>query len=141
MPTHLVDLKNQAVGDKSICQTFTGTTAGHEGDYVDLQTADGPVFGVLVTGSVTGSGATLTGKLQECATTDGTYTDCTNGAFTVYTESTGDNILEFVNARRTARYVRAHLVIAATTSVTSAPVAIAVFGQKKVLGGDGSQTT
>ena len=71
----------------------------------------------------------------------GTYTDCTNGAFTVYTESTGDNILEFVNARRTARYVRAHLVIAATTSVTSAPVAIAVFGQKKVLGGDGSQTT
>lgn len=142
MPTHLVDLKNQLTGDVSICQTFAATSAGHVGDYIDMQTADGPVFGILQFGAVTGSGVDIDVKLQECATTNGTYTDMTNGDFTAsYTETTADNVLEFVNARRTARYVRAYAVLAATTSLTSCPLTVSIVGQKKIMGsGTGYQS-
>lgn len=142
MPTHLVDLKNQLTGDVSICQTFAAASAGHEGSYIDMLSSDGPVFGLLQLGSVTGSGVDIDVKLQECATTDGTYTDVTNGAFTQsYTESTGDNVLDIVNGRRTARYVRAYAVIAGTTSVTSVPMAVTIVGQKKIMGsGTGYQS-
>lgn len=138
MPTHLVDLKNQVQGDVSICQTFAATTADHDGNYVDMQLSDGPIFGCIALGTVTGSGVTITAKLQECDTTNGTYTDMTSGGtFTVYTEDTADNVMEFVNARRTKRYVQANLVIAAATSVTSVPVSVTILGQKKILGGSG----
>lgn len=141
MATYYSDLKNQHHGDVSICQTFSGATAGHEGNYVDMQLTDGPVFGVLQFGSVTGSGVDIDVKLQECATTNGTYTDMTNGAFTQsYTETSADNVLEIINARRTARYVRAYMVITGATSVTSAPVCVTILGQKKILGGAGYQT-
>lgn len=139
MPTHLVDLKNQLVGGKSLCQTLAATTATHSGDYIDMNLSDGPVFGVLTLGTCTGSGVSIAAKLQECATTDGTYTDVTNGGFTTYTESTGDNAFEVVNGRRTARYVKAYLVLSAVTSVTSIPISVTIFGQKKVLGGNGAQ--
>lgn len=136
--TFLVDLKNQLHGDVSVCQTFDGTTAGHEGNAVDMQLSDGPLFGVLAFGSVTGSSVDVDVKLQECDTSDGNFTDCTNGAFTAsYSESTADNVLEVVNARRTKRWARAHVVIAGT--VTSVPVTVLVAAQKKILGGDGAQ--
>lgn len=137
----LVDLKNQLVGGVSICQTFSATTAAHTGTAVDLLTSDGPVFGILQTGSVTGSGVDIDIKLQESDASGGTYTDVTDGAFTQsYTETTGDLVFELVNGRRTKRYVRAYLVIAAATSVTSAPISVSVFGQKKILGGAGYQS-
>lgn len=139
MPTHIVDLKNQMVGGKSLCETLSAATATHSGDYVDMNLSDGHVFGILSLGSVTGSGVTIACKLQECATTNGTYTDVAGGGFTTVTESTGDNVLEIVNGRRTARYVKAYLVLAGTTSVTSVPISVTIVGQKKILGGNGSQ--
>lgn len=142
--TFLVDLKNQLTGDVSICQTFAAATAGHEGSYIDMLDADGPVFGILQMGSVTGSGVDIDVKLQECATTNGTYTDMdtSGGSFSQsYTESTADNVLDIINARRTARYVRAYAVIAGTTSVTSVPLTVSIVGQKKIMGsGTGYQS-
>lgn len=142
MATHIVDLKNKVTGDVSICRTFTATSAGHEGGYVDFQTAEGPVFGILQFGTVTGSGADIDVKLQECSTTDGTYTDCTDGAFTAsYSETTADDVLEIVNARRTKRYVRAYAVVAAATSITSVPMAVSIVSPKKITGsGTGYQS-
>lgn len=142
MPTHLVDLKNQLAGDVSICQTFAAASAAHEGAYIDMLDTDGPIFGFLQFGAVTGSGVDIDVKLQECATTNGSYTDVTGGGFTAsYTESTADSVLEVVNGRRTARYVRAYAVIAGTTSVTSVPMAVTIVGQKKIMGtGTGYQS-
>lgn len=143
MATHLVDLKNQLAGDVSICQTFAAASAAHVGDYIDMLETDGPVFGILQFGSVTGDTVDIDVKLQECATTNGQYTDMatSGGGFTQsYTESTADKVLDIINARRTARYVRAYAAITGTT-VTSVPLTVSIVGQKKIMGeGTGYQS-
>jgi hypothetical protein len=135
--TALVDLKNQHVGDVSVNETLASATTT-EGASVDMQLSDGPVFGVLQFGAVTGSSADADVKLQE-SHDESTWTDCTNGTFTQsYSESTGDFVLEVINARRTKRYVRAHVTTAGT--VTSMPICVTILGWKKILGGSGFYT-
>lgn len=141
MATAVIDLANQMVVGRSLVVTAAASTTAYNGGAVDMQLTDGPVFGVLSSGTVTGTALNLVCKLQEGDDTT-TFTDLVSGGVwsTTYNETTADDLAVIVNGRRTKRYVRAVAAITGT-AVTSVPISLVVMGQKKILGGSGTVTT
>lgn len=121
------DLKNNLVfpaGAQSIVpQTATATVTGAAVDLVD---ADGPCFAALLVGAVSGTSPALDVKVQESATSGGTYTDIAGATFAQVTASSKT---AFINFKRSLRFARAVATIAGTTP--SFACAVAILGAKK----------
>ena len=114
-------------------QTFTTTTTSTNMDFGE---GGGGQFGttmILTKGTVTGSTGTLDFKLQECATTNGTFTDISGATFATQTTSGADGDVPLIKTvfNRNGRYVRA----VATTGGTSPSFiygGLVVMEQKRV---------
>lgn len=138
--THIVDFANQALGDYSL-RSAAADTATRTGGGVDLQLTDGPVHGVFAVGATdfASGDESYVFKLQESDTSGGTYTDIA-GATVSWLATAGDvqNTVKIVTTKlRSKRWVRAVVTISGTTP--SAFTSAYVFGQKKILGGSGTQ--
>jgi len=127
MSTWLNDLKNNTVfandGNSLAAASRTATASGGAVDLVD---AEGTCFAILNVGTVTGTSPTLDVKIQECATSGGTYTDITGATFTQVTASAKGQIITF---KRAQRFCRAFATIAGTTPVF--PFAALIASMKK----------
>src|SRR5437588_13105379 len=99
MSTKLHDFARQAILSVGLTpRTATATVTGPGGDLI---AGDGRCFAVQQVGALTGSGASLAGKIQESP--DGvTWSDVTDGAFATVT--TADNV-QAITFSRTQRYV------------------------------------
>jgi hypothetical protein len=144
LATAFFDLENKFVGGASLKpQVCAASTNALEGDAVDMLTGDGPVFAYLTLGSCT-SGSTdldVDVKIQECATSTGTFTDLSiGGSFTQsFNDTTADNVSEWLTSQhRTLRWVRAFASITGTTP--SVPIHVSVLSQKKIQGNSGTYT-
>lgn len=133
--TTLVDFANQAQGDYSI-RPQAALIASTNGGGVDLQLTDGPTHLVVAAGATdfTSLDETYSVKLQESDAAGGTYTDIPGASVAV----TAPDTTKLLTTRyRSKRFVRAALTVGGTTP--SILVTAYVFGQKKVLGGSGTQ--
>jgi hypothetical protein len=103
--------------------TATGT-----GSAVDLQGYEGDIA-VLLDAEAGGSGITYAVKLTESATSGGTYTDVSGGAFTTTTANTASVQKIYVNASNLKRYVKASITVAGGTGAGA--VSVVAVGSKK----------
>lgn len=107
---------------------LSGTTANN-GTGRDMGEGVGQTHAVCMTGAATGSPSSYTVifKLQECATSGGTYTDISGATVT----ATGDNQTKHIRTnKRTLPYVRVVATPAFSGgSSPTAPVASMVFTQ------------
>jgi len=127
MSTWINDLKNNLVfANDANSLAAASRTATASGGAVDLVDAEGNCFAILNVGTVTGTSPTLDVKIQECATSGGTYTDITGATFTQITASSKSLIINF---KRAQRFVRAFATIAGTTPVF--PFAVLIASMKK----------
>jgi hypothetical protein len=125
MSTQLHDFARQAVlGVGLTPRTATATVTGPIGDLI---AGDGRCFAVQQVGALTGSGASIAGKIQESADAS-TWSDVADAAFTTVT--TADNV-QAVTFSRTQRYVRYVGTVAGSSP--SIPVAVIISEQRKQL--------
>jgi hypothetical protein len=78
-----------------------------------------------VGGATVGNG-TYTTKIQECATSNGSFTDITGAAFAAVTQNTGVTELHFYTAKR---YIQAVCTVAGGTP--SAVIGVSVLVEKR----------
>ena len=125
MSTKLHDFARQAILNVGLTpRTATATVTGPTGDLI---AGDGRCFAVQQVGNLTGTGASITGKIQESA--DGTtWADIAGAAFAAVTGA--DTVLA-VTFDRTQRYVRYVGTVAGTSP--SIPVAVIISEQRKQL--------
>jgi hypothetical protein len=109
MSTALHDVKNQALLGASVYPSTVNDT--NNGSAIDMQDADGRCFAVQAVGSVTGTGPSLAGKIQESAD-NSTWTDVSGATFTAVTAS---NNLQTIAFDRTKRYLRHSRTVAGTS--------------------------
>jgi hypothetical protein len=135
--THLIDLEHIADAQDSI---VPGTTISSDtttsGNAVDCLGMEGPVHGVFLTGNAGDASTTIQFKLQECATSGGSYTDIADGVNDALAGSAtaNDNLVTIISAtKRTMRYVKC-VVVTAGGGTPSVPVAAFVLGRKKISG-------
>lgn len=141
--TFLPDLVTAALLDYTYLGTITSNTTT-KGDAVDCLDVDGPIYAVVITGDVGDASTTVQVKLQESVdTTDGNFGDITGATHTLSGSATAnDKLAYFVkeDGNRSKRYVRAVVVTASGSSI-SVPIAIAILGRKKITGsGNGAYT-
>ncbi len=109
MSTQLHDFKNQAILGAAPYPVAATTT--DSGSAVDLGEGDGRCFAIQQIGAISGSGAILTGKIQESAD-NSTFTDISGATFTAVTTASNLQVISF---ERTRRYVRHHRTVAGST--------------------------
>jgi hypothetical protein len=145
LATQFFDLSDKFVGGQSLePQVCAASTNALLGTAIDMLAADGPVFAYLTLGTVTDAGGTadIDVKIQECATSTGTFTDFSvGGSFTQsYNQTTGDLVSEWITSQhRQYRWVRAHASVTGTT--LSVPIHVSVLSMKKTLGNSGTYTS
>ena len=125
MSTSLHDFARQAVLNVGVTpRTITGNLNGATGDLI---AGDGRCFAVQQVGTITGTGVSLAGKVQESA--DGTtWADVADAVFATVT--TNDNV-QAVTFSRTQRYVRYVGTVAGTSP--GVPLAVIISEQRKQL--------
>ena len=114
-----------AIAPQSI--TNAATTTGIE---LDLAGAEGDILFTGLYGSLSGSDATFTWKLTECAATGGTFTDVASGTFATVGTFASDNLsVNFVaQSRALMRFVK---VVCTSTGTTTALIgAVAAYRLK-----------
>src|SRR6478752_7325468 len=114
MANIFLDGKNNLVGGVSfVPAALTTTTNGTPVDLMSMVGNQGSAM--MVVGAVSGTQGTLDVKLQECTSTNGTFTDITGATFTqVTTSGTTTSGLFLANFKATKRYVRAYATFAGT---------------------------
>ncbi len=103
--------------------TATGT-----GSAVDLQGYEGDIA-VLLDAEAGGAGITYAVKLTESATSGGSYTDVSGGAFTTTTANTASVQKIYVNASNLKRYIKISITVAGGTGAGA--VSVVAVGSKK----------
>ncbi len=103
--------------------TATGT-----GSAVDLQGYEGDVA-VLLDAEAGGAGVTYAVKLTESATSGGSYTDVSGGAFTTTAANTASVQKIYVNASNLKRYIKVSITVAGGTGAGA--VSVVAVGSKK----------
>ena len=103
--------------------TATGT-----GSAVDLQGYEGDIA-VLLDAEAGGAGITYAVKLTESATSGGSYTDVSGGAFTTTTANTASVQKIYVNASNLKRYIKVSITVAGGTGAGA--VSVVALGSKK----------
>jgi hypothetical protein len=118
------DLKNAAVAADTTAAIAPQIASGAiTGTVIDMVDADGPCFGILNVGAVTGL-TSLDVKVQESDASNGTFTDISGAAFPTVTAA---QKLKIINFKRSKRFLRALLAMTGT----SAFVASNIIGIKK----------
>ena len=98
------------------------------GSGVDLQGYEGDAA-FIFSAEAGGSGVTVAIKLQECATSGGTYTDVSGGGFTTTSANTAAFEQIAVNVSDLKRYVRAAATVAGGTGTGA--VNVTAYASKK----------
>ena len=98
------------------------------GSAVDIQGYEGSAAFVL-TAEAGGSGITYAIKITECATSGGTYTDVTGGAFTTTSANTALVEKIYLNVSELKQYLKISSVVAGGTGAGA--VAIVALASKK----------
>jgi len=102
-------------------------TATAESAAVDLRDYEGPIT-VIMHSTASGTGVTNALKLQECATSDGTFTNVSGGGFTTIANTASSQSVR-VNSDSLMRYLKLDFVIAGGTG--EGVVSASVIGKKK----------
>lgn len=126
-----LDVGNAYVGGASIVPAaLTTTTNGSAIDLIDSNA--NMASAVLEAGAVSGTQGTFDCKMQECATTNGTWADITGATFTQFTTSgvAASSGFQIISFQRQKRYVRAYVTVGGT--VTSGVIGVGVFAQRAV---------
>lgn len=116
--------------------TTISTDTTTSGTAIDMQTTEGPVTGVFLTGNAGDASTTITFKLMECDTSGGVYTNIADGVGSTLaaSASANDNLVTLITAtKRTKRYVKC-VVVTAGGGTPSVPVAAFAFARKKISG-------
>jgi hypothetical protein len=103
--------------------TATGT-----GSAVDLQGYEGDIA-VLLDAEAGGASITYAVKLTESATSGGSYTDVSGGAFTTTAANTASVQKIYVNASNLKRYIKVSITVAGGTGAGA--VSVVAVGSKK----------
>ncbi len=122
MSTYAHDLANSVAISTALEPAVR--TADIEGPAVDLIGSDGECFAVQQVGSVSGSGATWSGSIQESA--DASAWFAISGA--TFTPVTASNNTQTIRFTRTQRYVRYAATIAGSSPSIAAS---AIIGEQK----------
>ncbi len=143
MATQLTDL----VTTGQLAMTYYGTITTDTttaSTAVDCQLIDGPIHAVVVVGNYGDSSTTAVVSFTESDTSAGSYT-AISGADTLSLSASAtanDNSAHFIKAdKRSKRYVKMS-VLTAGGGTPSVPLAMAIFGRKKISGeGSGNLLT
>jgi hypothetical protein len=103
--------------------TATGT-----GSAVDLQGYEGDIA-VVLDAEAGGASITYAVKLTESATSGGSYTDVSGGAFTTTAANTASVQKIYVNASDLKRYIKVSITVAGGTGAGA--VSVVALGSKK----------
>lgn len=103
------------------------------GNAIDFSTvANNQCFAIQNVAAANGTSVTYAGKIQECATSTGTYTDITGATFAALTSTTGTNIIQAISFQRSLQFVRYLGIIGGTTSTVA--LSVELGGQKGQIG-------
>ena len=112
------------ISARSITSTVTSTA-------FDAQAYDGELTVILDAGAATaGSNPTLDVKVQECATSGGTYTDISGATFTQVNDAAASHQSLVLNVGDNQRYLKVVGTIGGTSS-PAFPLAVVVAGMKQ----------
>lgn len=126
-----LDVGNSALVTPSFAPVVLTTTTN--GAPVDLVDSNANVASALLdVGAVNATSGTCDVKMQECATTNGTWSDIPGATFAQVTTSgvagvSGSQVISF---QRQKRYVRAYAVLGGT--FTNMLIGVSVFSQRAV---------
>lgn len=131
MANIFLDGKNNLIGGVSfVPAALTTTTNGTPVDLMSMVGNQGSAM--MVVGAVSGTQGTLDVKLQECTSTNGTFTDITGATFTqVTTSGLTTTALQLCNFKPVKRYVRAYATFAGT--FTNMLFGVNIFGQGRTM--------
>lgn len=101
-------------------------TATAESAAVDLNDYEGHVY-VIMHSTASGDGVTNAMKLQQCATSGGTFTDIVGGGFTTVPDTASSQAVR-INTDEVQRYLKLDFVV---TGTGEGVVAASVIGKKK----------
>lgn len=136
--TFLGDLKNQTVVGTSLVSA-AARNASANGTGVDCLLHDGPLHIFYTCGAVTGSPTSVVLTVEESDASGSGYAAITNQSTDGTVDITAGSVAGFLTLKhRSKRYVR----VVATLTGGSSPTYLAtahVVGQKKILGGNGTQ--
>ena len=117
--------------------TTSGVSGGTYADYSDATESLGAYIVVCTTTiPQTTANTSMAFAIQECSTTNGTYTTIPNMVATVTSTTAAANLLQTVRGLRTSQYIQAS-VLTVTGATPSIPVAVIAVGQKKYMTGAG----
>lgn len=105
-------------------------TATETGAEVDIQQYVGDMKVILSTSAGGGTSPTLDVKLQECATSGGTFTDIAGATFTQVTGAAKSTAAITLSVDSTARYIKAVATIGGTSPTFD--LALIAVGVKQV---------
>ncbi len=108
---------------------LTTTTLGSPVDLIDSNA--NMASALLQVGAVSGTQGNLVVKIQECTTTNGTFTDVIGaGAFTAVTTSgtTASGAVQIISFQRQKRYVAAYATF--TGTYTNMLIGVSIFAQR-----------
>jgi hypothetical protein len=108
----VVDL-SQCIQGTSIQPTTAGITTATTGTAIDMSMAENLTNAVVIIGAVTGTSPSLTGQLEECATTNGTFTVIAGN--TTFSVTTSNQYISLIG-NRVLRYARLNMTTTAGTS-------------------------
>lgn len=135
MAGELIDLVNDVLTVNALGPVIvTGTTQLPFTGMDFSSAADCPIAAIINVGAVSVGLTTMNVQLEECATTNGTYTAITGTIVTITT--TGTTVPQVVKGMRQLRYVRAN-VVTATGATINAYMCVDVLQQLKFTGTGG----
>lgn len=108
----------EVVGLQAIAPQTISSATSTNGTAIDASRFDQAMLR-LDFGAVTGAAGTCEVKLQECATSGGTYTDiagATTGAIVQGTGIASKKVCLYANLRARMKYIRVQIVTASTTT-------------------------
>ena len=129
MANVFLDIGGNAVSGQSLVPAaLTTSVAGSPVDLIDSNA--NMASALLQVGAVSGTQGSLTVKMQECATTNGTFVDITGATFTAVTTSgtTTSGAVQIISFQRQKRYVQAYCTFSGT--FTNMLVGVSVFSQR-----------
>jgi hypothetical protein len=135
----LIDLINEVLGTQLLGLTVTtsGVSGGTYADYSDANDALGAYVAVASTTIPQTTAITSFNlQIQECSTTNGTYTLIPGMSCTVTSTTAVTNLLQVMRGLRTSQYIQCS-VVTATGGTISLPFAVIAVGQKKFMQGVG----
>jgi len=127
----LLDLVNETLNQNSIPPNiYSATTQGTALDFSNGEASTNMVVDATI--STTANVTSFVVQLEECATTNGTFTAITSGSITITATTATTNLHQAVRCLRTLQYVRANMATFAATTTTNGIILTAdIYAQKR----------